>query len=637
MENSIITDVEENRKPETDKQDSELIEFKSQVEDFLNDTQEARWASERDRDYVDHKQWTEDEIRILTNRKQAPIVVNRCKPKVQGLKGLVQLRKTDPKAYPRTKKHEEAAEAITDGLRYVADNNDYNDTVKMDMSDDFFVEGTCGAIVDFKKSGKETDIRVERIPWDRIYYDPHSRKKDFSDAQYMGFQLWMDTKNVVRMFKGITEDDLTPATSSEDDTFEDRPKWREISKNRKRIRIAYHFYRLDDEKWGMCIFTDSIFLVEPMESGFLDEFGSPTNPIELASAYVDRDNNRYGEVRGYISQQDEINHRRSKALHLLSTRQTSARRGAIPDVESMKRELAKPDGHVEYQGDKADFEVLNTGDMAKAQYEFYQDSKNELDAVSFNAQLSGERQGAVSGVAINKLQQAGATETNDLFVTLTNLDKRIYRQIWARIKQSWDEEKWIRVTDDQKSLKWVGFNVTETVQQFLEDTINDESKSEIERKGAAKTYQQLMQAKAQGNPQADEYLNKPVETKNVPAEIDVDIILDVSFDVINIQQEQFEMLTKFATSGDVDIIELIELSQLRGKKELIEKIEARRKAAAESQGGAAQIAAESAQVKNAKTLEETKKIAVEAAQTDLENKLLIATGMPPKSSLSVSA
>jgi hypothetical protein len=240
------------------------------------------------------------------------------------------------------------------------------------------------------------------------------------------------------------------------ETFDDRPKWVLGNKNRKRWRVAYHFYKHRDE-WYFCMFTESGFVIEPTISPFLDDSGEPIPNLELVSAYVDRENNRYGEVKSFLDPQDEINHRRSKALHLLSRRQTAARQGAIKNVNSLKRELAKPDGHVEYQGEKGDFEVLDSGDMAQAQFELYQDSKSELDSVSFNAQLAGERQrGDLSGVAINRLQQAGTIELNDLYNLLNDWENRIYRQVWARIKQFWNEEKWIRVTDDQDNLRWVG-------------------------------------------------------------------------------------------------------------------------------------------------------------------------------------
>jgi hypothetical protein len=593
-----------------------LTLVKSHVENFLTDTQEARRLSERDRDYKDHKQWTDEEIRKLTRRNQAAIVVNRVKPKVEGLIGLYMMRNSDPKAYPRTKKHEKSAAAVTDALRFVADQNDFP-AIKMEVADEFFVEGYGGAIVDVrqKKSG-EIDIHIGHIPWDRIYFDPHSRAKDFSDARYMGIVLWMDEDEVREKFPEADFDELLSGTQEPDETFEDRPRWHDS--DRKRIRVAMEFY-IREGVWNFCIFSNNQFLVEPQESPFLDADGEPANPIELVSANVDRDNNRYGEVRGFISQQDEINHRRSKFLHLLSSRQTYSRAGDVKDIQALKRELAKPDGHISFQGNKfgEDFGIIPTADMANGQVQLYQDAKAELDAVSFNAQLAGERQqGDLSGIAIQKLQSAGTMELNRQFELLKGWEKRIYRQVWSRVKQFWNEEKWIRVTDDQEALRWIGLNSELTAQQFLEETINDESQPLVKRRQAAAAFQALMQA------QSPE-LEKIVGVTNPVPELDMDIILDQSFDSINVQEEQFKMLAQFAQGGDIDIIELIELSQLRGKDKLIEKIEKRRAEAMQSQGGAQQM---QAQIAQAKTMETMSKAALNeqgAIQKKIENQLLV--------------
>ena len=607
--------------------DDLLTEVTKQVEKFLMDTEEARELSERDRDYKDHKQWTDEQATKLKNRGQAPIVVNRIKPKVDGLVGLLMMRTTDPKAYPRTKKHEKSAEAITDALRFVSDNNDFNDTCKPEVAENVFVEGYGGAIVDVQQNGAgEVEIRVEHIPWDRIYFDPHSRKRDFSDARYMGMIVWMSVDEAKERFPDVDVDILTKGSGA-NETFEDRPRWVESGKDR--VRIALHFW-IKGGVWKMCIFSQNTFLSEPQDSPFLDEYSKPSNPIELVGAYIDRDNRRYGEVRGFIDQQDEINHRRSKALHLLSQRQTFGRKGEQKDIEAIKRELAKPNGHVEFIGEGfgKDFGVLPTNDMAKGQFDLYLDAKAELDAVSFNAQLAGERQnGDLSGKAIDRLQQAGTIELNGLYNAINGWEKRIYRQIWARVKQFWNEEKWIRVTDDQDNLRWIGLNGEITAQEWMEEIINDKSGSIVKRKQAAAAFKHLMDTlqgeDLQAAAQAEQVLSQAVGIKNPVPEIDVDIILDQSFDTVNIQQEQFQMLAQFAQNSDIDIIELIELSQLRGKDELIEKIENRRKEAAAAANGMQQIQLQGAQADVRKKMAEGAEKEQVAIQKRIENQLLI--------------
>jgi len=420
-----------------------LEKLKEDVEDFLTNTEDGRQLSERDRDYKDNKQWTDGEIAKLASRNQAAIVVNRIKPKVEGLKGLLIQRKTDPKAYPRTQKHTQAAEAVTDGLRFVADNVDF-DQIKLDVADNVFVEGTGAAIIEVAQVGPEIEITINQIPWDRYYYDNHSRRLDLKDKRFDGIILWMDVDHVQQTFdltdkeiQTIIDEDINMENDGQE-TFDDRPRW--IDKKQNRLRVCQHFF-IEDTVWKMCFFTSSRFLVDPEPSPYLDEFNVPANPIEAQSANIDRDNARFGEVRYWIDLQDEINHRRSKFLHLNSVRQTAAKKGAIPDIPAFKREMVKPDGHVEYNGEKGDFEVLKTGDMSDAQFLLYQDGKGELDAVGFNAQLSGERQGDLSGRAISNLQQAAVNELSSLYAGLAGWEKRVYRQIWMRMKQFWTEEK----------------------------------------------------------------------------------------------------------------------------------------------------------------------------------------------------
>lgn len=600
-----------------------LTKVTRQVEQWDNDTSSSNDLCKRDRDYIDHKQWTDEQAAKLKAREQAPIVVNRIKPKHEGLKGLVSIRKTDPKAFPRNPNpnDEGAAHAATDALRFIADQNDFNDSVKLPVADNFFGEGTAAAIIDIDGE----DIRIRQIPWDRFYYDPKSRKKDFSDARYLGFFQWLDKDQVEELLPGTDFEYLLGTNDIVANLDSDKMGW--CNRESKRALIAMHYFIYKGE-WWMCIFNKGAFLMDPEPSPYIDaKTKKPMCPIEAVTAYIDRDGNRYGEVRGFIDQQDEINHRRSKALYLLSARQTYSNGMAGIDVAEIKRELRKPNGHISIKGAAVfgqDFGVIPTSDMTEGQLGLYQDAKAELDSVSFNAQLAGERQnGDLSGKAIDRLQQAGTIELNGLFTLLNGWEKRCYIKMWSMAKQFWNEEKWIRVTDDQKNLRWVGLNHKVTVQEFLEEQVNDKALDPEIRKRYAASYQFLMSAAQQGIPDAVQQLAQIIEVRNNTNDLDVDIIIDQSYDVVNIQQEQFQTLAPLWQGTGLPITELIRLSNLPGKDEVIEKIEKAQQQQAEANQGAAQIQQQSAQVKNAKTASEAAMNQQKAIQTGIENELLI--------------
>ena len=597
------------------------IDVNKRVRRFLSDTSDARVLSELCRDFFDGKQWTAAEKETLKSRQQAPIVVNRVRPKVEGLVGLYNMRRTDPKAYPRTEKHEQSSHVVTDGLRFVADNNDF-DNIKAEVAADFFIEGYGGAMVDVKEitvnGEKEIEIRIVYMPWDRIYFQPNSRNKDFSDARWKGLILWMDIDEAKEKFPNVDMDKCADAQHSIDETFEDRPRW--VDKDNNRIRIALH-YEIFKEQWHMAIACGDQFLLNPQVSPLLDDDGNPACPIELVSAYIDRDNNRYSETAGFLDQQREINARRSKFLHFLNWNQSFGRKGAVDDLAALKREKQKPDGHLEFTGDQfgKDFGFMPREISAEnGQFTLYQDAKAELDAVSINAQLSGERQqGDLSGVAIEKLQTAGTLELNRQYSLLSHWERRIYKQVFGRQKQFWDKEKWIRITDDEDNLRWVGFNTQITMQQALEEKINDESEQLFVRQKAAQIFTSMIQTE-------DPRLQQIIEVRNPLPELDMDILIEQSFDNINAQAEQFKMLAQFASSADVDLIDLIELSDLRNKKETIDKIKQRRQEAAEAAQGAVQMEQADKQASIEQKQAQTAKTFTEAQGKQLENEIIEA-------------
>ena len=515
---------------------SQALAFFDEAEELSLD---SRSLSERCRDYYDHKQWTSREAAILRSRKQPVITRNRIKPKVDYLKGIELQTRTDPQAAPRTPGDEEAAQAATDAVRYVYDKNSFPKK-KSEVFENLVIEGTGGVEV-FCKPGAdgEVEVCINRFHWDRLGYDPHSRELDFSDALYRYGVVWMDYDRAMERYPG-KESVLSSTISSESTlstTYDDTPRLRWADANRARVRICKLEYKHGDEIWA-CEFTRSGFLVEPEASPYLCDKGKPEWSIIMQSSHCDREGNRYGYVKPWLDIQDEINKRASKHLHLVSVRQTYSTEGASEDVQKLKSELQKPDGHLKFQRGEygKDFGVLPTMDQAQAQFQLLQEAKQEIDTVGVNAAMAGMDERQLSGNAIRKLQQGASTELKPLFESIAQFDTNVCRAVWNRIKQFWTAEKWIRITGDEATPQWIGLNVPVT-----------DATGEV------------------------------VGIENNLAEIDVDFSMVEVPDTVNSQQEQFEALTAIYPSipdqQKAAAFELlVESSTLRNKKKVLERL-----------------------------------------------------------------
>lgn len=519
-------------------------------------TQDERTEAERDRDYYDSKQWTDTEIAELNRRKQPVITINRIKRKIDYLKGYENRTRTDPRAFPRTPKHENEAHAATDALRFVADQSRFAQA-KSKVWEDVLVEGWGGALVGCRhKNDAVPEITIKRIPWDRLFRDPHSREQDFSDARYLGIVTWLDYDDAKRKWpEAETLLEAVFASEGIEQTYADRPKWKAwADTKRKRVRVVEMYYR-HDGIWFQAFFTKGGLLKPSEPVKYLDQNGEPECPLILFGAYCNRDNERYGVVRELISSQDEINKRRSKALHLYTMRQVKVRRGSGIDPNVIRAEMAKPDGVIEYDGDSADFDILPTGDMARGQIELLVHATSEIDLAGPNSAMQGKDASAPSGRAILANQQGGAIEMEPLLDGLRDWQRRVMMQAWNRIRQYWTAETWVRVTDDEKNLKWVGLN------------------------------QQVPVQGPNGQPMVDPYTGQPqTQVQNAVADLIVDITIEEAPDTANIQAEQFEQLTQMVSAGvpiPPDVI--IELSALRNKDAILDRLKGNPEAAAQQQ------------------------------------------------------
>jgi hypothetical protein len=534
------------------------------------------------RDYADGIQWTKEEMKVLKDRGQPPITINKIREKLDLLCGMERKARTDPKAYSRTPSEEDRADAATQCLRYIADDNSFS-LIRSQVFDCMLVEGAGGADLGLEDDGAgSSNITITHIPWDRVWYDPHSRTLDFSDARYKGTVIWTDRDALEEMYPGDDAESVIESSfSSTDYQYNDRPEtafWTDST--RSRVRLVQCDW-VERGTWWRATYTKSGLLAKPQKCKFKDRKGKSASGLILQSSYINRENMRYGMVRGLISLQDEINKRRSKALHLLSVRQVVAEQGAVQDVDKARREIAKPDGYVEVMPGLK-FEVQESTDLATGQFQLLQHATAEMQLSGPNAAMSGTDPRELSGRAILAQQAGGAAQNEPLADALRFWSRRVYESCWMAAREYWTAGKWVRVTDDLNETRWVGINRPVRLMDRLADM-------DPQRRAMVMQQMQLQP----GDPR----LQQVIGIENDISDLDVDITIEEGIDIPSLQQEEFQSLVQLASvqpgliPGDV----LIAASGLRDKDMILERMKEHQQQQQAAQQQAGQIAAQHGQ------------------------------------------
>lgn len=533
----------------------DIGKLKKAYTDYLGNKRDEIEEQKDARRYYHGAQWTDAQIKILKKRKQPISTVNRIGRKIDGVVGLLERLRQDPKAFPRTPKQDQGADIATAVIRYALDEQEWKPK-SAEIARDGAIEGIGGLEVNLvqgdSQDPNDRDIELDIVEPESFFYDPRSKRADFSDARYMGISKWMDLELAKEMFPDKADEiDQSIETGSDLSTNPDNEnKW--FNSDCKHIRLVDCWYKHKGE-WCYSIFTGSAVLMEG-KSYLMDEKNKTECKYIMYSGSVDHDGDRYGFVRNMKSSQDSINFKEAKLNHILASRRLIMSNAAVKDVENARKEWARTDGVI----------IVNPGGEVKADDQSFDfagwsklltESKQEIEGFGPNPQLLGQGSEQQSGRAISLLQQAGIAELGPYIQGFKGWKVRVYRAVLNAIQRHWTAERYIRVTDD------------EGLAQFIQ--ING-----------------LQVDPSTGHP----------NIVNAIGSLDVDVIIDEGPDSINMMADTYDALIAMASSGaNVPPQVLIELSpgiDGRTKKKLLGYIEQ-----AQQPGPAQQIAMAGEQAK----------------------------------------
>lgn len=527
------------------------------------------------RRYYHGAQWTAKQIQAFNKRRQPVVTFNRIGRKINAVVGLLAKQRQDPRGFPRTAKDEQGAELATAVLRYVCDAGEWPSKDPI-CGLNGAIDGIGGLEIILEQGDQgDNDVGFEIVDPSGFFYDPRSMRADFSDARFMGLGKWADVDTVIEMFPDKADDIRAAVESGSDLTSnpDSDTKWFDTQDGTNKLRLVDHWY-IEQGVWNYCLYTGSVELMRG-PSFLTDEKKKPMCKFIMFSANVDQDGDRYGFVRNMRSAQDEINQRRSKGLHQLSSRRLIIQDGTGIDVEKVRSEAVRPDGVITYPAgaEPPVFDDNARGQELTGQLAFLEDAKQEIENYGFNPALMGTGVQDMSGRAIQLQQQAGIAELGPYMLAYKGWKLRVYRAIWNAVRQYWTAERWVRVTDDEGAAQFFAVN-------------------------------QLV---------VDPRTGMPVVQNQISA-LDVDIIIDEGPDTINMQADAYDTLTVMARNGqEVPQELLIELSPLTGsvKKKAKDIIAKSQQQAQQAQMPAMQLEMQGKQAENQKTVAETAKIVAE--------------------------
>lgn len=173
------------------------------LERFLEDLrfEPANWRREADRaaDYYDGNQLTQEVIEALEERGLGPLMRNLVSPTIDAVLGLEEKNRQDWRVVTDIEQQQEVAEGLSQKMAE-AERESQADRAISDAYAGAVKTGFAAVEVSRATNPFSYEYRVETIHRRELYWDPRSKKPDWSDARFVLRKRWFDTDVVCAHF-----------------------------------------------------------------------------------------------------------------------------------------------------------------------------------------------------------------------------------------------------------------------------------------------------------------------------------------------------------------------------------------------------------------------------------------------------
>lgn len=465
--------------------------------------------------YKDGDQWDDDDKTTVEDRGQQPLVFNRIKPACDWLIGTEKRTRVDYTILPRRKAGSKPAETKTKLLKYLSDTCKIGFTRSLAF-EDAVISGLGWLDHGIRSDEIDEPLYVAYEDWRNVWYDSHAKERDLSDGRYLFRSKVVDYDIAVAMFPDradcirlalnqnddgnadeYLETDISP---DDDDLSKTGDAFLGLDYQRDRVRLISCEYRVpaavkvirgDNSEEDMGTLNGAIYdpgnegmayLVDNGHASLYDAVRMEMWKMIFCGNFVlqnrkrvynhqrfsltpiwgyrkKKDNAPYGVVKNLIDPQDDLNKRRSKALFILSTKQSMAQENAIDDHDKFVEERDRPDGHMivnNFDGVK----LIEERSLAKEHVMLMEQDAQYIESASgVTDEARGIETNAISGIAMQSREKQAHVNTAELFDNYRYAFQISGEIQLSLIEQFYTDQKTFRLTGDKGQNEFVDVNV----------------------------------------------------------------------------------------------------------------------------------------------------------------------------------
>ena len=484
----------------------DIYEAQQNVKQALSATSIWRKNAKQDYEFMQGKQWEDEDLNKMREAGRPAITINRIRPVINLLCGYASQNETEPDFLPRSEEDDRISRVAKGITKYCLDRANYQRN-KGKCFRDKIICGLANYWVHYEFDYAKLDgmIKIDRVsPFD-VFVDPESSQEDLSDAQYVGRYSWESPRKLKQVYPDKAAEietlshkfDDTELETGSFETVNGEGLW--YNKEYKKVRVVQYWYKeyktrqlfmtkngivtednplyvvlmtmgkqpasIPDVQIRFATFADNVLLEEGESPYKHNKFPLVRDYCYYTGELVDDEREPAGVVRDIKDAQRETNKNRSQRMHVVNQQTLGVRYWQGPVTEQFKNTLKKygttPGANI-YMPPGVSF-VDGAPSMDSAlNMNLEQQSSNDFYAISgiTPESLSGSV-GNMSGKAIDLRQSVTTVQTAGIFAQTKEAELQIVKLLWGEknapglIPQFYNQEKAMRILGDDGQKEFI--------------------------------------------------------------------------------------------------------------------------------------------------------------------------------------